>query len=84
MKEFNEAAYRAALNECRSMRSEDMSSIVGAAIRTYLKNLPVVYEDDKIALIKRIARLNPDAGEIGAGMLRQLVVDARSIVGDGC
>lgn len=30
-------------------------------------------------LIDRIARLNPDAGEIGAGMLASLVADARAI-----
>lgn len=36
---------------------------------------------DALALAKRVANLNPDAGEIGEGMLRSLVEDARRIVG---
>ncbi len=32
------------------------------------------------ALIERIERLNPDAGEIGAGMLASLVADAKRII----
>jgi len=34
---------------------------------------------DLLELCKRVARLNPDAGEIGAGMLKQLVDEARRI-----
>lgn len=33
-----------------------------------------------LVLAYRVARLNPDAGEIGAGMLKSLVEDARSVV----
>lgn len=33
-------------------------------------------------LIRRVASLNRDAGEIGPGMLASLVADARAIVGE--
>lgn len=33
-----------------------------------------------LRLVQRVARLNPEAGTIGAGMLAQLVADARAII----
>ncbi|PZU62338.1 MAG: hypothetical protein DI552_00265 [Brevundimonas sp.] len=36
---------------------------------------------DMIKLVDRVAGLNENAGEIGEGMLRQLVADARRIQG---
>lgn len=38
--------------------------------------------DRRQNLIRRIAALNPDAGEIGAGMLASLVTEARELVSD--
>lgn len=50
-------------------RMQDHSRLIGAA-------------PDLYAFAQRVARLNQDAGEIGPGMLAQLVADARRIVGE--
>lgn len=36
-----------------------------------------------VRLAERVAKLNPDAGQIGAGMLASLVADARRAIGSG-
>lgn len=40
----------------------------------------IAVSPDLLALANRVASLNPDVGEIGPGMLAQLVGDARRIV----
>ena len=40
---------------------------------------PTKLEENVLRLIAKIARLNPDCGEIGAGMLAQIVEEARRI-----
>lgn len=37
---------------------------------------------DMLALVQRVAKLNPDAGEIGEGMLRRIVSEARAILAE--
>lgn len=48
----------------------------------YRQSLKVVRDSAELQLIKRLAALNPKAGEIGPGMMRQLVDAARSITGE--
>lgn len=64
-------------------------------IANHLKNICSLYPGEKVilcasrdvdteklmALLDKLANLNPNAGEIGAGMLASLVDDARKIVG---
>ena len=60
-------------------KAEDELAAEVAALKALRDELARAASDFTL-LADRVARLNPDAGEIGAGMLAQLVADARAAI----
>ena len=68
--------------ETRKSDRLDFHDLAIWKIREALADAYLAGMDDSQRLVNRVARLNPAAGEIGAGMLASLVEDARAIGGD--
>ena len=68
--------------ETRKSDRLDFHDLAVWKIREALADAYLAGMKDSARLVDRVARLNPAAGEIGAGMLASLVEDARAIGGD--
>lgn len=55
--------------------------VPGCAVSKFKSSVDASMVDAMCSLVNRVANLNRDAGEIGAGMLASLVDDARKIIG---
>jgi len=67
--------------ETRKSDGLDFHGLAVWKIREALADAYLAGMGDSQRLVDRVARLNPAAGEIGAGMLASLVEDARNIGG---
>lgn len=65
--------------ETRKSDRLDFHDLAVWKIREALADAYLAGMKDSARLVDRVARLNPAAGEIGAGMLASLVEDAREI-----
>jgi hypothetical protein len=65
--------------ETRKSDRLDFHDLAVWKIREALADAYLAGMNDSKRLVDRVARLNPAAGEIGAGMLASLVEDARKI-----
>jgi hypothetical protein len=66
--------------ETRKSDRLDFHDLAVWKIREALADAYLAGMKDSARLVDRVARLNPAAGEIGAGMLASLVEDAREII----